>query len=86
MQKLAKPLITAICAIGAVSFAGSATLAGEEHGHCSGAIVCAGDAACEKQGWKELTKDECAKIDGSTFDASTHAGEEHSDPPHDVRK
>ena len=60
----------------------SPTLAGEEHGHCSGANVCQGDAACEKQGWKELTKDECAKIDGAKFEASSHAGEDHKDGKH----
>lgn len=58
------------------------TLASEEHGHCSGANVCQGDAACEKQGWKELTKDECAKIDGAKFEASSHAGEGHKDGKH----
>lgn len=58
-------------------------LAGDDHGHCSGANVCAGDAACEKQGYKELTKDECAKIDGAKFEASSHRGEDHKDGDHD---
>ncbi|WP_334151578.1 hypothetical protein [Hyphomicrobium sp.] len=61
-------------------------LAGEEHGHCTGANVCQGDAACEKQGYKELTKDECAKIDGAKFEASSHAGEGHEDGKHDHDK
>jgi hypothetical protein len=43
-------------------------LAGDHHGHCSGANVCAGDAACVKQGYKELSKDECSKIDGAKFE------------------
>lgn len=60
--------------------------AGEDHGHCSGANVCAGDAACEKQGYKELTKDECSKIDGAKFEASAHEGEGHKDGKHDHDK
>ncbi len=56
--------------------------AGDDHGHCSGANVCAGDAACEKQGYKELSKDECSKIDGAKFEASSHAGEDHKDGDH----
>lgn len=58
-------------------------LAGEEHGHCTGANVCKGDAACEKQGWKEMTKDECAKFEGAKFADSDHAGEGHKDEKHD---
>lgn len=54
-------------------------LAGDHHGHCSGANVCAGDAACVKQGYKELSKDECSKIDGAKFEASSHEGEGHKD-------
>jgi hypothetical protein len=57
-------------------------LSDEDHGHCSGVNVCAGDAACEKQGYKELTKDECSKIDGAKFEASSHAGEDHKDGDH----
>lgn len=57
-------------------------LSAEDHGHCSGANVCAGDAACEKQGYKELTKDECSKIDGAKFEASSHEGEGHKDGDH----
>ena len=60
--------------------------AGEDHGHCSGPAVCQGDAACEKQGWKELTKDECAKIEGAKFEASSHEGENHKDEKHDHKK
>lgn len=60
--------------------------AGEEHGHCSGSAVCQGDADCEKQGWKEMTKDECAKIEGAKFEASTHEGENHKDEKHDHKK
>lgn len=58
----------------------------EEHGHCSGPAVCAGDAACEKQGYKELTKDQCAKIDGAKFEATSHQGEAHKDGKHDHDK
>jgi hypothetical protein len=54
-------------------------VADDHHGHCSGPNVCAGDAECTKNGFKELTKDECAKIEGSKFEASTHAGEDHKD-------
>lgn len=61
-------------------------VAGEDHGHCSGANVCAGDAACEKQGYKELTKDECSKIEGAKFEASSHEGEGHKDDGHDHDK
>lgn len=69
-----------------VSVAALPAVAGEEHGHCSGANVCKGDAACEKQGWKELTKDECGKIEGAKFEASSHAGEDHKDAGHDHDK
>lgn len=55
----------------------------EEHGHCKGDNVCQGDAACEKQGFKELTKEECAKIDGAKFEASDHKGEDHKHKGHD---
>lgn len=55
----------------------------EEHGHCKGANVCKGDAACEKQGFKELTKDECGKIEGAKFEASDHKGEKHKHDGHD---
>ena len=78
-----KPIIIAITT--ASLFAATA-FAGEEHGHCSGPSVCQGDVACEKQGWKELTKDECAKIDGATFEASSHQGENHKDAEHDDKK
>lgn len=61
-------------------------LSGEDHGHCSGPNVCAGDAACEKQGYKELSKDECAKIDGAKFEASSHDGDGHKDGDHDHDK
>lgn len=60
--------------------------AGEEHGHCSGANVCQGDATCLKQGYKEVTKEQCAKIDGAKFEASSHAGEDHKDGKHDHDK
>lgn len=60
--------------------------AGEDHGHCSGPAVCAGDAACEKQGYKELTKDQCAKIDGAKFEVTAHQGETHKDGKHDHDK
>jgi len=58
----------------------------EEHGHCSGDAVCQGDAVCEKQGWKELRKDECEKIDGAKFEASSHEGENHENEKHDHKK
>lgn len=61
-------------------------IAAEEHGHCSGANVCKGDAACEKQGYKELTKEACAKISGAKFETSSHAGEQHKDGKHDHKK
>lgn len=73
--------MTALALVGFVAISGPA-LADEDHGHCSGANVCKGDAACEKQGYKELTKDECAKIDGAKFEASSHAGENHKDGDH----
>lgn len=75
-----------IIAIATASLFSAAALAGEEHGHCKGPSVCQGDAACEKQGWKDLTKDECAKIDGATFEASSHEGEDHKDADHDHKK
>ncbi len=71
----------AIFAVATVSGAATA-IAGEEHGHCSGAAVCKGDAACEKQGYKDLSKDECSKISGSKFEASKHEGEDHKDGKH----
>jgi hypothetical protein len=55
----------------------------EEHGHCSGANVCQGDAACEKQGFKELSKEQCEKIEGAKFTASDHKGEDHKHEGHD---
>ena len=61
-------------------------LAGEEHGHCSGANVCKGDAACQQRGYKELTKEECAKIVGAKFETSSHAGDGHKDANHDHKK
>lgn len=75
-----------IIRIAAITFVGALAVpafAGEEHGHCKGTNVCKGDASCEKQGFKELTKDECAKIDGAKFEASSHAGEDHKDGKHD---
>lgn len=60
--------------------------AGEEHGHCSGPNVCKGDVECEKKGFKELTKDQCTKIAGAKFEASSHAGEGHKDEKHDHGK
>ena len=62
------------------------SFAAEEHGHCSGANVCKGDAACLKQGYKELTKEQCAKIQGAKFETSSHAGENHKDGDHDHKK
>lgn len=67
-------------------FFASPAYAGEEHGHCSGAAVCAGDATCEKQGWKEMTKEECAKIEGAKFEESSHEGEAHKDEKHEHKK
>ncbi|MCB1505239.1 MAG: hypothetical protein AB7U75_05655 [Hyphomicrobiaceae bacterium] len=61
-------------------------IAGEEHGHCSGAAVCQGDAACEKRGWKEMTKEDCAKIEGAKFEESSHEGEGHKDEKHEHKK
>ncbi len=80
--------LTALLAGLVIGLAGTAgaAIAGEEHGHCTGANVCKGDAACEKQGWKEMTKDECAKIDGAKFAVSEHAGEDHKDAKHDHEK
>lgn len=72
-----------VCAIVLLSVIATPVMAGEEHGHCSGANVCKGDAACEKQGFKELTKEDCSKIDGAKFEASSHAGEDHKDGKHD---
>lgn len=69
----------AILSISALSLP---AIAGEDHGHCSGTNVCQGDAACTKLGYKELTKDECAKIDGAKFEASSHEGEGHKDADH----
>lgn len=69
-----------------ISAATVPAFAAEEHGHCSGASVCKGDAACEKQGFKELTKEECSKIGGAKFEASSHAGESHKDGKHDHDK
>lgn len=66
--------------------AAHAARADDAHGHCSGATVCQGDATCEKQGYKELTKDECAKISGATFKASDHKGEGHKEDGHDHKK
>lgn len=87
MKVTTKSLPAAIVgAIAVFAIFSSAAYAGEEHGHCSGPNVCAGDAACEKQGWKDLTKDECAKIDGAKFEPSAHAGETHADAPHDDSK
>lgn len=60
--------------------------AAEEHGHCSGAKVCGGDADCQKKGYKDLTKDECSKIEGSKFEASAHGNEDHKDAKHDHDK
>lgn len=60
--------------------------AGEEHGHCSGPNVCKGDAECEKKGFKELTREQCAKVDGARFEASSHAGDGHKDEKHDHGK
>lgn len=60
--------------------------AAEEHGHCSGTNVCKGDAACEKKGFKETTREQCAKIEGAKFEASSHAGEAHKDDNHDHKK
>lgn len=77
--------ITAI-ALFSVGMISLPALADEDHGHCSGANVCAGDAACEKQGYKELTKDECSKIEGAKFEASSHEGEGHKDGEHDHDK
>lgn len=61
-------------------------IANEEHGHCSGTNVCQGDAACEKAGHKEMTKDECIKIDGAKFEPSSHENETHNDPDHQDEK
>lgn len=70
-----------------VLLVGTAGLAiADDHGHCSGTNVCAGDASCEKQGFKEMTKEECAKIEGAKFEASSHAGEDHKDDKHDHDK
>lgn len=74
-----------IAAVIAGYFSGPA-FAGEQHGHCSGTAVCQSDAVCEKQGWKEMTKDECAKIEGASFKASAHEGENHKDEKHDHKK
>lgn len=60
----------------------SSAQAAEEHGHCSGANVCGDDANCKKQGYKDLTKDQCSKIEGSKFEASGHGGEDHKDEKH----
>ncbi len=56
--------------------------AAEEHGHCSGANVCGSDADCQKQGYMDLTKDQCSKIEGAKFEASGHGGEDHKDEKH----
>lgn len=77
--------------VAAVTLFGLAALIGtsvaeEEHGHCSGANVCQGDAACEKVGHKELTKEECTKIDGAKFEPSSHKNEPHEDPDHMDKK
>ncbi|MBY0558504.1 hypothetical protein [Hyphomicrobium sp.] len=76
--------IISLTAVAAVSMGmlGSPVLAAEEHGHCSGANVCGGDANCEKQGYKDMTKDQCSKIDGAKFEASGHGGEDHKDEKH----
>lgn len=82
---MSKTTLAAIVAV--LSLFGAASVqAHEEHGHCSGAAVCQGDAACEKQGYKELTKDECAKISGAKFEASDHKGEDHKHDDHDHKK
>lgn len=83
MKTLMKYAASAFLFVGAAALP---AIAGEEHGHCTGASVCKGDAACEKQGFKELTKEECSKIDGAKFEASSHAGEGHKDDGHDHKK
>lgn len=85
-MKSTTPISMAAVVAAGLFLAIPAAVAGEEHGHCSGANVCAGDAACEKQGWKETTKDECAKIEGAKFAESSHEGEEHKDAAHDHEK
>lgn len=67
----------------AVLMAAVPAFAHEDHGHCSGAKVCQGDAACEKQGYKELSKEQCEKIEGAKFKASDHKGENHKHEGHD---
>lgn len=77
-----------LAAVGFLSLGGLSIPAfgAEEHGHCSGPNVCQGDAACLKQGYKELTKEQCTKIEGAKFEVSTHAGEAHKDDKHDHKK
>ena len=82
-MKNALKIAVVVLGLGAIS---APALSSEEHGHCSGPAVCAGDAACEKQGYKELTKDQCAKIDGAKFEATGHQGEAHKDGKHDHDK
>lgn len=79
--------MTALAAFASASLLATMPAAAhEDHGHCSGANVCQGDAACEKQGFKELTKEECSKIDGAKFVASDHKGENHKHDDHDHKK
>jgi hypothetical protein len=83
-MRISSTTLAALSAIAVTSLAFvPLAYAGEEHGHCSGANVCQGDAACEKQGFKELTKEECAKVEGAAFAESKHEGENHKDAPHD---
>lgn len=81
-----KSALYAAAFLAPIALAASPALAHEAHGHCSGPSVCQGDAACEKQGYKELTKEECGKISGAKFEASDHKGENHKDDGHDHKK
>lgn len=83
MQKVIRFTASTLLFLSAAAFP---AMAHEDHGHCSGPNVCKGDAACVKSGFKELTKEECAKIDGAKFEASSHAGEDHKHGPHDHKK
>lgn len=83
MKSITRSLAIAFIGFGVLAMP---AVAAEEHGHCSGANVCKGDAACEKQGYKELTKEACAKIPGAKFETSSHAGEQHKDGKHDHKK
>ena len=83
MKEFARLTVAPFMSLGAFSLP---AFSAEDHGHCSGPNVCKGDAACEKQGHKEMTKEACAKIPGAKFEASSHAGESHKDGKHDHKK